>query len=141
MAKILVLEDDAELAMELSALLSEQGHDVDWQRMAGEARNALDRHRYDLLICDIYIYRDGKIIPDGGLALIGWIRTAAYTPDCAWMKGLPIIAISGATRLPGNEHILNIAKTIGADHTIAKPFNETALLRIVEEALGENVTG
>ena len=67
--------------------------------------------------------------------MIGWIRTSALNPDYGWMLDLPIIAISGATRLPGNQNILDIAKTVGADYGLAKPFSDNTLLGTVADAV------
>lgn len=135
MPRILILEDDAEIAFNLSELLSEEGHETDWHRTAGEAREALEHGRFDLLICDIYIYKGGKIVADGGLALIGWIRNAVFSESHAWLQGFPIIAISGATSLPGNHNILEIAESVGADYSLRKPVKNIELFGTINKAL------
>lgn len=49
------------------------------------------------------------------------------------MRKPPIIAISGATKLPGRKDLMTTAKSIGATRTLEKPFGETTLLRSVME--------
>lgn len=136
MAKILVMEDEAEFAFHLSDILSLHEHEMVWCRTATEAREALEDQRFDLLISDIYIYKGGKIVSDGGLALIGWIRNAVFSKEYAWLQGFPVIAISGATKLPGNQNILQVAQSVGANYALAKPITDQALLETLDQALG-----
>ncbi len=133
MARILIMEDDAAVAFELSDLLSVNGHDVEWHRSAAEARIALTDSEFDLLISDIYVFRDGEVIPDGGISLIGWIRMAARSPEHKRLRNLPIIAISGATHLPGNEVILKVAESVGATCSFEKPIPDDKLLEKIGE--------
>ncbi|MEM0987400.1 MAG: response regulator [Pseudomonadota bacterium] len=135
MAHILIMEDDVDQAYELSNILTEAGHDVIWRSNAADARAALETERFDLLIADIYVHRRGQPLPDGGISLIGWMRNAIADPVRAWMAEVPVIAISGAVNLRGNEYILNIARSIGATATMAKPIVTEELCALVSEQL------
>ena len=46
-----------------------------------------------------------------------------------------IIAISGGGQVDAGQY-LDIAKKIGADHTLAKPFEKEELLKAVKDLLG-----
>lgn len=138
MAQILLLEDDSAFAFALTTALERAGHDVRWCRTGSSARMAFEEERFDLLICDIFIYQDDRIVADGGLALIGWVRHSKVSPGYEWLEGFPIIAMSGAGDMPGNENILRFAKGVGADLCLAKPFEESELLEQIETLLSQD---
>lgn len=135
--RILIMEDDTEQAYELSELLTSNGFDVAWERSAHGAKNALLSDRFDLVITDIYIFQDGRVIPDGGIVLIGWMRAMNGASDRGHIAKTPILAISGAAAHRGNEYILNIAESVGADHSMRKPIEDDALLSVVSHMIAE----
>jgi DNA-binding response OmpR family regulator len=57
-SKILAVDDDRLLRMTIQMALEEDGYDVDTASGVGDARDALDRHRYDLVLTDLNL-------PDG----------------------------------------------------------------------------
>jgi DNA-binding response OmpR family regulator len=122
MARLLLMEDDVALGFRTASDLRLAGHEVIVAYSATDAKAELLREPYDVIITDIIVRIDGRAVPDGGIALIAWVRR---TPD---VRKLPIIAVSGTLRLPGMKHILHTARTIGADVGMEKPFDLCELL-------------
>lgn len=119
-ANVLVVEDDAEFLQIMARSLEGAGYVV------GRAANGEAGLRHfkaeppDLVVCDI-------VMPDrDGIELI---------PE---MKGLQpqvkILAISGRQHI-GALDVLNLAKRMGADATLAKPFGMEALVALVRALL------
>jgi DNA-binding response OmpR family regulator len=119
-ARILVVDDDAELRNEIAATLREAGHVVDAVDTAATALQSLSSGHYDLLVTDV-------IMPgQDGLALIRAIP-AAHRPR--------VLAISGgSTRLPA-AFTLGASGALGADGTLLKPFRAQELLDAVAALL------
>ncbi|MEM1383099.1 MAG: response regulator [Pseudomonadota bacterium] len=136
MASILIMEDDAEFAFGLRDLLEMEGHEVRWSRGATEALEVLKQTKIDLVITDIYIYHDGRIVRDGGISLIGGMRQIGSGIGYKSPRNTPVIAITAASSYPGNAHILDTAQSVGAQYALAKPFSDKELLDLVVEALG-----
>ncbi|MEM6407514.1 MAG: response regulator [Pseudomonadota bacterium] len=137
MAHILVLEDDVELAFALTDLLAGQGHEVSWARGAAEAFGVLRQHSIDLVLSDIYIYQNDEIVTDGGISLIGAMRSPILA-DGSTLRSIPIIAMSGAVKYQGQKAILNVARSLGAHEVLAKPFSDEQLLAVVEKLLSSD---
>ncbi|MEL7469583.1 MAG: response regulator [Pseudomonadota bacterium] len=135
MADILVLEDDPETAFDLRTLLEDHGHDVRWLRGASAALASLEETPADLVIADIYIYRDGRVTQDGGISLIAAMRMSRGYNGTPRLDEIPVIAISGAGKHPGNKHILDVAMSVGAKHSLPKPVDHKALLSLTADLL------
>jgi DNA-binding response OmpR family regulator len=116
MAKILVIDDDAMVRETVIQILEDNGHQVTAAE-DGRCGVALFRsQRPDLVITDI-------IMPEQeGIQTILEIRRLH--------AGAKIIAISGGGRM-GNTDFLAIARRIGADHSLTKPFDPEQLLERV----------
>lgn len=115
-ANVLVVEDDAELLQIVARTLEGAGHAVA-QAANGEA--GLRQFRAeppDLVVCDI-------VMPDrDGIELIPEMK--------ALHPAVKILAISGRQHI-GALDVLNLAKRMGADATLAKPFGMEALVALV----------
>lgn len=135
MAHILIMEDDADQAFLLSEYLTGRGHRVSTSQTGQEALKLLEADKHDLLITDIFVRQDGKMVPDGGLLLISRIRYPGNTGDKAWMLKLPIIAITGGAGLPGQSQLLNTLSDFGANRTFRKPIDLKVLGESVRELL------
>jgi DNA-binding response OmpR family regulator len=114
--KILLIEDDADLAAMLSDTLGARGYRV-WHATTGaDAELVLDQARPDLIIVDL-------MLPDqNGLIL------------CASLKdrtGVPVIICSASKRK--EDPVLGLK--LGADDFIAKPFSVDELQARLEAAL------
>ena len=124
MAKILLLEDDEQLAGQIKAMLKLEGHDIDVFTTATDAVNHLKDNDVDCVIADLFIRVDGALVPDGGLKLISHLRQIQG-------RDLPIIAISGSFRGPNSIHTSGSAVTVGATANLAKPFHPDELTTLV----------
>ncbi len=121
MARILLIDDDELLLQTMREMLESVGHDV---ATAGDGNAGLalvENDRFDLVITDI-------IMPDKeGIETIHELTTAH--PE------IPIIAISGGSRMGPLDSYLPTAKAFGARRTLAKPFRLKELLATVSEIL------
>ena len=118
--KILLLEDERELAETIEELLCENGYSVDRVERGNDAIDASYEHQYDLYLFDINV-------PDmSGLEILESLRAAEDTT--------PAIFISALVDLN------SIAKAfeIGAEDYIKKPFFPQELLIRVNAKLLQN---
>lgn len=121
MAKILVIDDDVIVRETLTQILEDLGHLVLIAEDGKAGVAAFRADRPDLVITDI-------IMPEQeGIQTITEIRGLA--PEAK------IIAISGGGRI-GNTDFLKIARHIGANDVIAKPFDPDDLASRVAACLG-----
>jgi two-component system chemotaxis response regulator CheY len=114
---VLVVEDDAEFRQLMAHALEAASYTV-MQAADGEA--GLRQFRAeppDLVVCDI-------VMPDrDGIELIPEMKTL--------LPGVKILAISGR-QLIGALDVLNLARRLGADATLPKPF----AMEVLVEAAG-----
>ncbi len=120
MARILIIDDEAELRAMLRRMLEQAGHEVTEAANGAQGLRLYEQDAPDLIITDI-------IMPEReGVETIIALRRA--DPE------LPIIAISGGGRLAATD-FLSMAKKLGARHTLSKPFGRDQLLEAVSECL------
>lgn len=119
-ARILVIDDDRVFATLVAEALASAGHRVDVAADGRQGLVAVRTTRYDAIVTDI-------IMPDQeGIETIRLIRRVE--PD------LPILAMSGGG-LRLSLDLLQMARAIGADDTLAKPFLPGELVRRVAALL------
>jgi len=119
---ILIADDDDQVRMLLKRVLVKAGYDVSEARNGNEAVRIFKQKSAALLITDL-------IMPDKeGIETIQEFRRN-HTP-------VKIIAISGGGRLDQNMY-LAMAKKIGADRVLSKPFMPQDLLTVVQELAGK----
>jgi DNA-binding response OmpR family regulator len=120
MARILIIDDEAMIRNLLVKILEREGYET---VVASGGKDGIKIHREnpaDLIITDL-------IMPEkDGLETIMELRRD--------FKDVKIIAMSGGGKI-GSETYLQIAKTMGAIGTIAKPFHRKELLKTVQELL------
>lgn len=127
MANVLILEDDLTLRHELTDGLRDYGHDCDCVGTVPEAMSALHRSRYDIVIADMYILQNGELSPEGGVSLIGWMRTFKYRlGPMTYLGETPIIVITGAGST-NNQLVLHMAVNVGATIALRKPVSVSEL--------------
>lgn len=127
LARILLMEDDLALSYQLATNLQDAGHDVQACGSATAAREELLGSDYDILITDVIVKVGSRTVPDGGIALISWVRrTAQY-------RALPIIAITGTFKYRGMEQILDNVRQLGADAGIEKPIDLVELFEQIDK--------
>ena len=118
---ILVVDDDAGLRDSIRALLESMGFLVSTAGNAWEAICEVGAQRPDLILTDIYM-------PEGdGYELISAMRNFG--------EAIPIVAMSGGALQYGVEDHLGIAKRLGAEATLSKPFRAAALVETVDRAI------
>ena len=100
-----------------------------------------DKPEINLLITDIYVRDLGRPVADGGLLLINRVRRPGPESEIMAPPDLPIIAVSGATGHTGQEHLLRIAGSLGADEVLTKPFHPEQLNRIIGDLLARRQAG
>lgn len=120
MAFILVIDDDEDIRSMLERLLMRGGHQVQLAGGGREGHAIFDDSRFDLVITDI-VMADGE-----GLETIAAIRKEN--------QSIPIIAVSGGGRVPRDVY-LGLAGHMGANRTLAKPFDPRDLMAMVDEML------
>ena len=116
-ARILVVDDEANIRALIDEILSEEGYDVTTAADAKQARAARKEHEYDLVLLDIWM-------PDtDGISLLKeWADNGA---------GGAVVMMSGH----GTVDTAVEATRLGAVDFIEKPVSLAKLLRTVEKAL------
>jgi len=120
MGKILVIDDDAAHRRVIKLALTRASHETIEAKDGLEGLNSFKHEQPALVICDI-------VMPEKeGIATIVEIRAVA--PD------VPIIAISGGGLNIGL-HYLDLARKLGANAILAKPFRPAELVELVDRLL------
>ena len=117
MANILLVDDDIEILNVLTKSLEREQHTVVCADNGNTAMKKLQDFQPDLIITDL-------IMPEKeGLELIQEIRRLK--------TNIKMIAMSGGNRIDA-ENFLHMAKLLGADITLEKPFSRASLMEAVE---------
>lgn len=120
MAKILVIDDDKTFATLLAGSLQAAGHAVE---VAGNGRDGIGligSSLFDAVVTDI-------IMPDQeGIETIRKIRRRH--------PHMPIVAMSGGSATLALD-LLQIARALGANETLAKPFRPSELIARLDAVL------
>ena len=120
MNSVLVIDDDPVVCAVIERVLEGDGFSV---TSAGDAQTGISRFTEmnpDLVIVDILM--PGK----EGMATILELRETS--PD------MPILAITGGGNFAAGD-VLRIAELLGADNSLKKPFEPSALLAVVRRCL------
>ena len=121
MAKILVIDDDDSVRFSLTSVLQTFGHDVETAANGEEGLVKCAADTYDVVFCDL-------IMPvKNGIDTI--VELKAEYP------GIKVLAISGGGGITGSFDYLPIAKLIGAQEILKKPFGLKELREAVDHAL------
>ena len=118
-ARLLLLEDDPALARTVAYALERDGLAVTHSLLVHDARQQLQRTRFDLLVLDVGL-------PDGsGLDLLRDVRNAPPT------AALPVLMLSAH----GEEIDRVLGLELGADDYLTKPFSPRELAARVKALL------
>ncbi|MFN4119874.1 winged helix-turn-helix domain-containing protein [Acidovorax sp.] len=118
-ARLLLLEDDPAIARTVAYALQRDGLAVTHSLLVHDARQQLQRSRFDLLVLDVGL-------PDGsGLDLLRDVRNAAPTAT------LPVLMLSAH----GEEIDRVLGLELGADDYLTKPFSPRELAARVKALL------
>ena len=115
MATILLIDDEESMRTLFTVALEQAGYRVMTAEHGKQGLNLLEQEKVKLLLVDIFM-------PEmDGLELIPLVRKA--------QPAIKMIAISGEL------HYLNMAKHLGANDTLRKPFSVQELLDAVSAQL------
>ncbi|NRT13154.1 sigma-54 dependent transcriptional regulator [Flavobacterium sp. 14A] len=121
MPKILIIEDDISFCKLLEKFLTKNTYAVTASYSAAEAKIALTKDKYDLVLTDL------RLPDDDGIKLMGEIK--ALYPQ------IPVILMTGYSDV--NTAVKAIKN--GASDYISKPFNPDEVLIVIANALENNV--
>ena len=117
MARILIVEDEKELANNLSQYLKSQNHTTEAVGTADDASFRLSTYQYDLVILDI------GLPDDSGFSVLKRFREAGGQT--------PVIFLTGQTDISSKEQGLDT----GADDYVTKPYDVRELAARVRAVL------
>ncbi|MCB0783451.1 MAG: response regulator, partial [Flavobacteriales bacterium] len=118
-AHLLVVDDDADLCQLISGFLGRKGYRVTTAGRRSAALEALERHTFDLVLCD-------HRLPDAdSLEMMDHFRNQA--------PGVPVIVITGYSDVRVAVDLMRR----GAFGYVVKPLYPGELAMRIEEALGE----
>ena len=117
--RILLLEDDLELAMHYRDLLEEAGWEVYHEDHPDGAKETLQQTRVDVVVCDLIIRgSDGMPLPCGGLTLMNFIQLRLEYP-------VRVLAITGTSP---DLQLLAYAESFRIDGSLRKPVDPDRLV-------------
>lgn len=125
MVKILIVDDELFVRDMMADMIKPAGYDVIVAENGAEAFDVCKKESIDLIITDI-------VMPEkNGIDLI--MNVKKEYPE------IPIIAVSGGGGITGRYDYLEIAKLVGANNILKKPFKIEELRTAVSDAI-ENKT-
>ncbi len=120
MARILIMDDDDDVRLNLREMLENEGFETADACNGKKGMAIFRKNPFDLVITDIFMPEQE------GIETVKELRD-----DFPFVK---IIAISGGGKMKPGLY-LNIAGQLGADKTLTKPFKREDILRAIEETL------
>lgn len=123
---VLVIEDDTVLLSAMTDWLKAEGYRVMAAADGGRGLDLFRQMKADIVVTDI-------IMPEReGIETLMALK--ALAPET------PILAISGGGRVPAGD-FLTLAKSLGADGVLAKPFRREAFLERVRTVASSESAG
>ncbi|GIZ53104.1 PAS domain S-box protein [Noviherbaspirillum aridicola] len=119
--RVLIVEDDHDIARLLAMMLEQAGLSSDIAHDADEARRLLVERSYEAMTLDLSLPRED------GMSLLRWIRGQERT------RGLPVVVVS-ARAAEGRRKLTGGA--VGIVDWIPKPIDEARLVASLQQALG-----
>lgn len=115
--RILVVDDELLISLDIEATLEEHGHDVSIAATSAEAEAVLEAHRMDLVILDHHL--------KGG--------TSDAVAERLKQMGVPFVVCSGSTELD------ELGGVFAGARFLPKPYTTEALLAVVADAVPDPV--
>ena len=120
MTNVIVADDDPEVRRFLRLILKREGYYVMVGRDGNDVLELADERKIDAIITDVIMPRKD------GIEAIAQVKER--------YPKVRIIAISGGGQ-KNNEDFLKSAEMMGANYTIAKPFEANEILEVLKKAL------
>lgn len=120
--EIVLADDVPELRQLLASWLEEEGHSVTRASNGRDVVRLVREKPFDLIVTDI-------VMPQGD----GWDAILAVNRI---RPATRILAISGGAHHMPAEACLRVAKGVGADAVLKKPFNRAQLIAAVTQVIG-----
>ena len=121
MARILIVDDDDSIRILMKEMLQDAEHSIFEATNGSEAKQTLMKEKIDLIVTDL-------VMPEkSGIDLILELKDSH--------SSVPIVAVSGGGGITGRFDYLPIAKLIGADRVLNKPFSASVFREVVDTAL------
>lgn len=125
--RVLVVDDQEVVQRILQALLLKFGFaEVDLAEDGSTALKALDKKRYDLILCDIMM----KDV--GGIEFVSTLRHSTNLRFDAHKTSTPVMFISSSS----DPEFVRAAKEVGAQGYILKPFHTATIKSRLARLLG-----
>lgn len=121
MARILIVDDDPAVRKVIARMLAQAGHDAVALSNGASALRAYREHRADLVISDMFMPETD------GIEMTMCLRREF--PDAK------VLAMSGGGGRFDKNMMLEAASVLGAARILAKPFEQSDLLNLVQEVL------
>jgi DNA-binding response OmpR family regulator len=121
--KIMAIEDDLSVLEFVGTLLSEAGYQAILIPNSDRIPERVMREKPDLILLDIVLQ------PAHGMEVLAGLSRLQHRP--------PVIMMSAAVK--GVDDMVDIAKALGAEDFIEKPFEITDLLTRIERVLDKKV--
>ena len=125
MARILVIEDNADNRELMSYLLRAHGYEVEIAADGELALEALAASRFDLIICDVHL---PKI---DGLQIVATVKST-HT-----LRSVPIVAVTALAMVGDRERLM----AAGFDAYVPKPIEPESFVEQVGECLAQAARG
>lgn len=115
---VLVIDDEVDVSSTVCRILEWNGYVVTCAATGGDAIERLRREKFDIVVTDIFM-------PDvDGPQIIA--ATRIHQPTTR------VVAISGGGAYMTSPDALNVARKLGADASLMKPFTPAELLAAVD---------
>ncbi len=121
MNKVLVVDDESSIRDMIKVMLESSTLQVELAENGINALKVLANNDIDLVITDIVMPQEN------GIDLIMDMKKK--------YPNTPVIAISGGGGIEGRFDYLEIAKLVGANHILEKPFSQDVLCKVVADLL------
>ncbi|HEY8605990.1 MAG TPA: PAS domain S-box protein [Noviherbaspirillum sp.] len=118
--RVLVCEDDPDVARLLAMMLAQAGLSSDTAHDASQARRLLVEHAYEAMTLDLSLPRED------GMSLLRWIRSQERT------RTLPVVVVS-ARAGEGRRSLTGGA--VGIVDWLSKPIDQARLVAVLQQAL------
>lgn len=119
--RVLVVEDDRDLAETVAASLTEKGHDAKAQVITGKTK-------LEDVVAMARDWQPDAILLDHSMPIDGTAFLAGFLADPA-VRAIPVLLFTGASDVP-----VEVRRLVFT--TVRKPFQMDALVSLVENAVG-----